>query len=97
MTGLAVFITEGGDPPGLEFFAALPDRQRAVVMLRDVDGLRSDEVCQVLDLSPANERVLRNFTLDPRDPKRLTASVPAGFSRVASNRSWVVYARCPSG
>jgi RNA polymerase sigma-70 factor (ECF subfamily) len=36
----------------------MPERQRAVVMLRDVDGLRSDEVCQVLDLSPANERVL---------------------------------------
>jgi RNA polymerase sigma-70 factor, ECF subfamily len=35
-----------------------PERQRAVVMLRDVDGLRSDEVCQVLDLTPANERVL---------------------------------------
>ena len=26
--------------------------------------------------SPASERVLRNFTLDPRDPKRLTAAVP---------------------
>lgn len=36
----------------------LPARQRAVVMLRDIDGLHSDEVCQVLDLSPANERVL---------------------------------------
>ena len=30
----------------------MPERQRAVVMLRDVDGLKSDEVCQVLDLSP---------------------------------------------
>ena len=36
----------------------MPERQRAVVMLRDVDGLRSDEVCQVLGLTPANERVL---------------------------------------
>jgi RNA polymerase sigma-70 factor (ECF subfamily) len=36
----------------------MPPRQRAVVMLRDVDGLRSDEVCEVLALSPANERVL---------------------------------------
>jgi len=36
----------------------MPERQRAVVMLRDVDGLRSEEVCQVLDLSAANERVL---------------------------------------
>jgi RNA polymerase sigma-70 factor (ECF subfamily) len=38
--------------------AAMPPRQRAVVTLRDVDGLRSDEVCQVLALSPANQRVL---------------------------------------
>jgi hypothetical protein len=45
-------------------------------------------------LDPANERVLRNFTLDPRDPKRLTASVPPGFERVAANASWVLYARC---
>jgi RNA polymerase sigma-70 factor, ECF subfamily len=37
---------------------AMPARQRAVVMLRDVDGLLSDEVCQVLELSAANERVL---------------------------------------
>ncbi len=36
----------------------------------------------------------RNFTLDPRDPQRLTASVPPGFERVAANRSWVLYARC---
>jgi RNA polymerase sigma-70 factor (ECF subfamily) len=38
--------------------AELPPRQRAVVMLRDVDGLRSDEVCEVLALSSANQRVL---------------------------------------
>jgi len=38
--------------------AAMPARQRAVVMLRDVDGLSGDEVCQVLSLTPANERVL---------------------------------------
>ena len=45
-------------------------------------------------LDPASERVLRNFTLDPRDPKRLTATVPPGFRRVTANRSWVLYARC---
>ncbi len=42
----------------LAALAEMPERQRAVVMLRDVDGLRADEVCQVLDLSAANERVL---------------------------------------
>ncbi len=38
--------------------AAMPARQRAVVMLRDVDELGSDEVCEVLALSPENQRVL---------------------------------------
>jgi RNA polymerase sigma-70 factor (ECF subfamily) len=38
--------------------AELPDRQRAVVTLRDVHGLSSDEVCSTLELSQANQRVL---------------------------------------
>jgi RNA polymerase sigma-70 factor, ECF subfamily len=42
----------------LEALVQMPERQRAVVMLRDVDGLRSDEVCHVLELTAANERVL---------------------------------------
>jgi RNA polymerase sigma-70 factor (ECF subfamily) len=36
----------------------LPDLQRQVVTLRDVEGLTSIEVCDVLSLTPANERVL---------------------------------------
>ncbi len=36
----------------------LPPRQREVVMLRDVDGLSSHEVCEVLSISEANQRVL---------------------------------------
>jgi RNA polymerase sigma-70 factor, ECF subfamily len=36
----------------------LPGRQREVVMLRDVDGLSSEEVCEVLDISEGNQRVL---------------------------------------
>lgn len=42
----------------LSALAEMPSRQRAVLMLRDVDGLRSDEVCDVLGLTAANERVL---------------------------------------
>jgi hypothetical protein len=45
-------------------------------------------------IDPASERVRRNFTLDPHDPKTLTAAVPPGFKRAAANRSWVLYARC---
>jgi RNA polymerase sigma-70 factor (ECF subfamily) len=37
---------------------ALPSRQREVVMLRDVDGLTSAEVCSVLEISEGNQRVL---------------------------------------
>jgi RNA polymerase sigma-70 factor (ECF subfamily) len=38
--------------------AELPPRQLAVVTLRDIDGLRSDEVCEVLSISEGNQRVL---------------------------------------
>jgi RNA polymerase sigma-70 factor, ECF subfamily len=36
----------------------LPERQREVVLLRDVDGLSAREVCEILDISEANQRVL---------------------------------------
>jgi RNA polymerase sigma-70 factor, ECF subfamily len=36
----------------------LPERQRLVVTLRDVEGLDADEVCELLGLSAGNERVL---------------------------------------
>jgi len=36
----------------------LPERQRAVVVLRDVHALTSDEVCSLLGLSATNQRVL---------------------------------------
>jgi RNA polymerase sigma-70 factor (ECF subfamily) len=38
--------------------ATLPERQRVVVTLRDVLGHTSDEVCEMLDLSVGNQRVL---------------------------------------
>lgn len=36
----------------------LPERQRVVVTLRDVQGFSSEEVCRMLDISAANQRVL---------------------------------------
>jgi hypothetical protein len=38
--------------------ADLPPRQWVVVELRDRDGLSADEVCNLLDFSPSNQRVL---------------------------------------
>jgi RNA polymerase sigma-70 factor, ECF subfamily len=36
----------------------LPARQREVVLLRDVEGMSSEEVCTVLSLTEGNQRVL---------------------------------------
>jgi RNA polymerase sigma-70 factor, ECF subfamily len=38
--------------------AELPDRQRIVITLRDVEGYTSQEVREILDISVANQRVL---------------------------------------
>jgi RNA polymerase sigma-70 factor (ECF subfamily) len=38
--------------------AALPATQQAVLTLRDVEGLEAQEVCELLNLSAANQRVL---------------------------------------
>jgi RNA polymerase sigma-70 factor, ECF subfamily len=41
-----------------EAIAELPERQRIVITLRDLEGLSSDEVRNVLDVSETNQRVL---------------------------------------
>ena len=46
-----------------------------------------------LYVAPATREVEEKFVLDPRDPKRVEATVPAGFVRVTGNESWVLYAR----
>jgi RNA polymerase sigma-70 factor (ECF subfamily) len=38
--------------------AALPDNQRAVITLRDIEGLSAEEACNVLGVSETNQRVL---------------------------------------
>jgi RNA polymerase sigma-70 factor (ECF subfamily) len=41
-----------------EAIDALPDGQRLVISLRDVEGWTAEEVCNVLELSETNQRVL---------------------------------------
>ena len=38
--------------------AALPPAQRSVIRMRDVEGCSAEEVCEALELSEANQRVL---------------------------------------
>jgi len=54
----------------------LPDRQRQVVTLRDIEGLTSEEVCSVLEISESNQRVLLH-----RGRSRLRQAVETGFGR----------------
>ena len=54
----------------------LPDRQREVVTLRDIDGLTSEEVCSVLEISESNQRVLLH-----RGRSRLRPAIETGFGR----------------
>ena len=42
----------------LAAIGALPGTQRAVLELRDILGFASHEVCELLDISEANQRVL---------------------------------------
>jgi RNA polymerase sigma-70 factor, ECF subfamily len=54
----------------------LPVRQREVVTLRDLEGLSSEEVCGVLDITEANQRVLLH-----RGRSRLRQMLESQFGR----------------
>jgi RNA polymerase sigma-70 factor (ECF subfamily) len=55
----------------------LPDNQRQVVVLHDVEGLSAGEVCDVLQISEANQRVLLH-----RGRTRLRAMLEAELGTV---------------
>jgi RNA polymerase sigma-70 factor (ECF subfamily) len=60
----------------LDAIAALPAAQRAVITMRDIDGLSSDEVRAALGVSDANERVLLH-----RARSKVRAAVERYFER----------------
>jgi RNA polymerase sigma-70 factor (ECF subfamily) len=61
----------------LQEIDVLPTKQRAVVILRDVEELSSDEVCELLGLSEANQRVLLH-----RGRSRLRSAIEQKLGRI---------------
>lgn len=59
----------------------------------DFVSARLERPARGLYVAPATREVEEKFVLDPRDPKRVEATVPAGFQRVTGNESWVLYER----
>lgn len=64
-----------------EAIAALPERQQLVITLRDVQGFTGAEVCTLLDLTPANQRVLLH-----RARSAVRAAVAARYEEAADVR-----------
>ncbi len=55
----------------------LPVQQRSVVALRDLEGMHSAEVCDLLDITEANQRVLLH-----RGRSRMRAALETEFGKV---------------
>jgi len=92
----------------MEAIDRLPAGQRAVIILRDIEGCAAEEACAMLDISAENQRVLLHRargrirqTIDglmrAPNPAVTAASAPrrAGRKAPASNRlaRWALYCR----
>lgn len=56
--------------------AELPPAQREVIVLRDVIGMSSEEICSLLEITPVNQRVLLH-----RARSRVRAALETHFTR----------------
>ncbi len=59
-----------------------------------IRSLEAGHISSGVYLDPASAEVERDYVLDPHDPHE-AVSVPPGFSAISSNRSWLVFHRCP--
>lgn len=66
----------------LDAIDQLPDSQRAVITMRDVEGFPADEVSEVLDITGGNQRVLLH-----RARSKVRAAIEAHLGAIEPNRA----------
>ncbi len=60
----------------------------------NVISAQAGPIAQGTYIDPASMEVERDYVLDPKDP-HLSVNVPSGFTESATNRSWLIFRRCP--
>jgi multidrug transporter EmrE-like cation transporter len=84
------------EPIGVPNHAPIP--LLALWLKSDPNEIVSAQVRQISGgtyVGAADAEVQHDYILDPDDPHPRTAVVPPGFTVTQTNRSWVVYKRCP--
>jgi hypothetical protein len=59
----------------------------------NIVSLQYGNIASGVYVDPASREVEQDYILDAHDPVK-AVGVPTGFTRAASNRSWVIYQRC---
>jgi hypothetical protein len=59
----------------------------------NVLSAQSGAITRGVYVDPASNEVETDYVLDPHDP-HVAVSVPAGFTAVGANRSWLIFHRC---
>jgi len=91
----------------IEVIDRLPAGQRAVLILRDIEGCSAEEACTLLDISPENQRVLLHrargrirqtidgLTRAPPKPAAIAPTRRAGDAASVANRvaAWACVCR----
>jgi RNA polymerase sigma-70 factor, ECF subfamily len=80
----AVFATQEAQRVVEDALARLPEMQRQVVLMRDVEDIGAEEVCNILEISETNQRVLlhRGRARIRRELDRYLRGEPEGSHRM---------------
>jgi hypothetical protein len=61
---------------------------------RNIVSAQVGHISRGVYVDPASLEVEHDYVLDPRDPHQ-PVTVPPGFGEIHTNRSWLIFERCP--